>query len=374
MTDRERFRAVMDYGAFDRVPNHELGVWPQTIERWKTEGLDTQELHWDWFTGEEYFGMDAREFIPIHYGMLPPFESEVLERTVKYEIIRHANGVVTKALIEGTVDGGRMSMDQYLGFPVTDLASFRELTRRYDPGSAARYPAQWRAIHLPRWSKHDHVLVLGRNCSILGFYWRAREWMGTENLSYAWYEQPELMHEMMAFIADFTIEVSRPVLEAGATPDYAVLNEDMSMKNGPLLSPDLYCTYIQPHLKRVVEFFKGHGVRYVMIDTDGDCELLIPPMLDAGVDGVWPLERASGMDPARLRRKFGRALRIWGGVDKRILAEGPAAIDAHLAALAPVVEEGGFIPTVDHTVPPDVPLDHFVYYMERKQALLRGEL
>jgi hypothetical protein len=29
-------------------------------------------------------------------------------------------------------------------------------------------------------------LVLGRNCSANGFYWRAREFMGTENLSYAW--------------------------------------------------------------------------------------------------------------------------------------------------------------------------------------------
>ena len=48
-------------------------------------------------------------------------------------------------------------------------------------------------------------------------------------------------------------------------------------------------------------------------------------------------------------------------------------IDAHLAAMAPLIEEGGFIPTVDHTVPPDVPLDNFRYYIERKQRLLRGE-
>ncbi len=373
MTGRERFLAVMDYGSADRVPNHELGVWPQTVDRWAQEGLNTRDLHWDWFTGEEYFGMDAREFIPVHYGMIPHFEPEVLERTEEYEVIRHANGIVTRALIAGTVGGGRMSMDQYLSFPVTDVASFRELKKRFDSSTGSRYPAQWRDLMLPRWKSRDHVLVLGRNCSMLGFYWRAREWMGTENLSYAWYEQPELMHEMMEFIADFTIEVSRPILDEVA-PDYVALNEDMSMKNGPLLSPDLYREFIFPHMKRVVEFLKGKGVRYVMVDTDGDCELLIPPILDSGADGVWPLEWASNMDPVRLRKTFGKSLRMWGGVDKRVLAQDRNAIDEHLRAMAPVLEEGGFIPTVDHTVPPDVPLDNFRYYIERKQALLRGLL
>lgn len=371
MTSRERFLALMDYGTWDSVPNHELGVWPQTIQRWEREGLRIHDLHWDWFTGEEYFGMDPKEFIPVNYGMLPGFEPEVLETTEEYEVVRHGNGVVTKALRAGTVHGGRMSMDQYLSFPVTNLADFRALMTRYDATRQGRYPAQWRKLMLPRWKARDHVLVLGRNCSILGFYWRAREWMGTENLSYAWFEQPDLMHEMMAFIADFTIEVSRPILEETA-PDYVAINEDMSMKTGPLLNPAHYIEYIQPHMRRVVEFFKSHGVRYVMVDTDGDCELLIPPLMDAGVDGVWPLERAAGMDPAMLRRKFGKSLRLWGGVDKRVLAQDTRAIDEHLASLAPVVEEGGYIPTVDHTVPPDVPLANFVYYMERKQRLLSG--
>ena len=75
----------------------------------------------------------------------------------------------------------------------------------------------------------------------------------------------------------------------------------------------------------------------------------------------------------RLRKKFGKSLRLWGGVDKRELAKDKQAIDNHLRALLPIVEEGGYIPTVDHTVPPDVSLENFLYYMERKQALLAGK-
>jgi uroporphyrinogen decarboxylase len=60
-------------------------------------------------------------------------------------------------------------------------------------------------------------------------------------------------------------------------------------------------------------------------------------------------------------------------VDKRVLARGPRAIRAHLAEFIPLIEEGGFIPTVDHTVPPDISWDHFRYYMDCKQALLSGD-
>jgi len=81
---------------------------------------------------------------------------------------------------------------------------------------------------------------------------------GDRGVSYGWYDQPDLMHEMMEFVADFTIEVSRPILEKVA-PDYIFLNEDMAMKTGPLLSPRTYRTFIFPHMRRLVDFYKSHG-------------------------------------------------------------------------------------------------------------------
>ena len=130
---------------------------------------------------------------------------------------------------------------------------------------------------------------------------------------------------------------------------------------------------IQPHFRRVIEFMKGMGVRYIAVDTDGDPTALVPLLLDAGVDVLWPIERASGISPQGLRAKFGRSLRLWGGVDKRVLVQGSQAIKAHLREFIPLIEEGGFIPTVDHTVPPDVSWDDFRYYMEAKRALLAGD-
>ena len=372
MTPRERFLAVMEYQPLDRLPNHEVGVWGQTMDRWQQEGMDIYSLHWDWFTGEESLGMDPREYIPVNFSMLPGFEEEVLEQTDRYVIKRQWNGIVTKALLEGTAHGTRASMDEYMDFPVKNRDDFHALKKRFVAAHQGRYPPQWETLMLPGWKNRQHPLILGRNCSTLGFYWRAREWMGTEGVSYAWYDQPDLMHEMMEFIADFTIEVSRPIIEKVA-PDYIFLNEDMAMKTGPLLSPRTYRTFIYPHMRRLVDFYKSHGVGYFVVDTDGNSEPLIPQLMEAGVDAIWPMERAAdSQDPLFLRKKYGRQLRLWGGVDKRELSKDKRAIDDHLHTLLPLIEEGGFIPTIDHTVPPDISLENFTYYMKRKMDLLCG--
>jgi len=371
-TDLECFSACMEYRPCDRRPNHELAAWQQTRVRWQQEVPEAfASFTWDWFSGERDLGMDRREFIDVDYGFIPPFQAEILDQTDEYEIARNAKGIVTRALRAGTVAGQRMSMDQYLEFPVTRPEDFADVKRRLTASLPERYPADL-GEKIEIWKKRDYPLILGKNCAANGFYWRAREFMGTENLSYAWYDYPSLMHEMMEFFADFIIETSRPVLEK-IRIDYFTLNEDLSMKNGPLLSPDTFRIFVFPHLRRMVDFFRSCGTRYFAVDTDGDPTVLVPLFMDAGVDVLWPIERASEISPQGLRQQFGRDLRLWGGVDKRVLAQGPEAIRAHLREFIPLIEAGGFIPTVDHAVPPDISWDNFRYYMDCKMALLSGD-
>ena len=373
MNELQRFLGVCECKPVDRVPNHEAGCWPQTLQRWEKEGMDVSKQNCYWFDKNPAFNLDVREYIPFSNCMIPPYERELIAEDDETETYRQTDGVVTRALKEGTVNGGRMSMDTYLEWPVTDVASFRKMVKeRYNPHDPRRYPDNWRETMLPRWKNRQHPLILGNNGSVQGFFWNAREWMGTEPVSYAWHEQPGLMHEMMQFIYDFNVEVAKPIL-AETDVEYVFINEDMAMKGGPFIGPNLYREFIFPHMKRLVEWYKSHGARYVYVDSDGDPELLIPLLMDAGVDGLWPIERASDIDPLAWRKRFGKSLQLWGGVDKREIAQGRKAIDAHLASLAPLVEEGGYIPTIDHTVPPDISYSDFCYYMERKQQLLRGE-
>jgi hypothetical protein len=371
MTHLERFLAVMEYQPVDRVPNWELGAWPQTRERWEQEGLKKNLWHWNWFPGEEALGMDPREFIYFNNSYIPAFDVETLaedERTVTFS---DELGRVRKALKEGTSRGGRMSMDTYIRFPVNSMEDWQAIKPRLQI-YPERYEAYWQVFRVEGWRTRQHPLVFAPNCGTLGFYWFARDLIGTENLSFAFYDQPNLVHDIMEFHADYLIESARPILEK-TTVEYINLSEDLAGKGGPLISPKSYKTFIYPRLRREVDFYKSHGVRYVGIDSDGDTEPVMSLMMDAGIDFLWPLERASDQDPIRLRKKFGRSLRLWGAVDKRELAKDKQAIDDHLRTFIPLIEEGGFIPAVDHTVPPDVPLENFLYYMKRKQALLEGK-
>lgn len=369
--DLSRFLDCMEYRPSDRRPNHELGVWPQTAVRWREEApSDVADFGWDWFRGEDSIGLDRREYIPVHYDFLPPFDHEVVEETEEYEVFRDGHGILRKALKEGTVLGGRMSMDQYLEHPLKGPEDWPDIRRRLQADIPSRYPSDLDG-QIREWKNRTCPLVLGTNCAANGFYWRAREFMGTEALSYAWFDYPHLMHEIMEYFADFLIETSRPVLER-IQPEYFTLNEDMAMKSGPLLSPETFRRFISPHLRRLVETFKGLGVRYFAVDTDGNPTALVPLLMDAGVDILWPIERAAEVSPVTLRAQFGRDLRLWGGVDKRVLPLGKEAIKAHLREFIPLIEEGGCIPTIDHTVPPDVSWDNFRTYMDLKRELLAG--
>ena len=60
-------------------------------------------------------------------------------------------------------------------------------------------------------------------------------------------------------------------------------------------------------------------------------------------------------------------------VDKRILSHGRDAVRLYLKEFIPLIEEGGFIPAVDHTIPPEVSWDDFRMYMDMKIALLNGD-
>jgi uroporphyrinogen decarboxylase len=304
--------------------------------------------------------------------MIPAFAPEVIEETDRYVVHRDGQGIVRKAMKEGTVRGTRPSMDQYLRFAVETPEDFEALKTRYDPSDPRRYPPWW-ASRVRAWSVRQHPLCLCVNCA-MGLYSNCRIWMGTENLSVAFHDQPKLVHEMMDFIADFTIEALRRAVE-DVDIDYFNYFEDFAYKTGPLFSPDTFREFLLPRYKRINEFLCSHGVEIITLDSDGNTEVLIPLMLEAGINGHWPLEVAAGMDPRKLRREYGRDLALSGGIDKRALARGRKAIEEEvLSKVPPLLEEGGYIPTVDHTVPPDVSYADFLYYMELKRRCLDGEM
>jgi uroporphyrinogen decarboxylase len=142
--------------------------------------------------------------------------------------------------------------------------------------------------------------------------------------------------------------------------------EDMCYNAGPLLGVEHFRKYLVPNYKRITEQLNANGCDIVWIDCDGKIDDLIPHWLGAGVNTMFPIEVGTwGGDPVRYRQEYGRDLLMMGGFDKHILAKGKDDIAAEVDRLTPTVDDGGFIPFADHRVPPDVPLENYLYYLER---------
>lgn len=355
MTDRARFLATMRYQARDRAPYRHFGAWPETIERWISEGYnpDTppfQVDHWEWQAG--------------WFHPCPPFAHEVVEedeRTILY--INH-EGI----LMRERKDQPMSSMPQFVRFPVETREDFRRFWReRMKPDLAMRLGPNWKE-RLTAYRTRDFPLIIIAD-RWGGFFGPLRNMVGVERLCTLFYDDPAFVEEMMDANADFMIQMMDQILTY-TDVDVFGFWEDMAYKAGPLLGPKQARRYMLPRYRRVVDFLRSRGVEFISLDSDGDIRLLIPIWLDAGINVLYPFEVQCGMDVLKIRREYGRDLRLWFGADKRVAAQGPAAIDAEMARVAPLVREGGYVPGPDHSFPPDVSFANCCYFMERLKSIL----
>jgi uroporphyrinogen decarboxylase len=323
--------------------------------------------------GCEYFGLEGYAAAGIDaIGPRPPRATRTIEESADYIVFVDGMGRTRRGLKE---NGKYTSicMDTYLDFPVKDMATFLEHRKGYDARyDAERYPSGWETLKASLSRSELPLTLLNPLAGTFGYYSMLRNWIGTENLCYLLYDDPKLIEACLETLSQFAIRLLTKAVSEVAF-DFYYIHEDMAGKGGPLMGPELFRKFILPHYKRLIGFLKSHGVKIVLVDTDGDHNALTPVFLEAGVDGFGPIERAAGMDPVAMRRKYGRSVCMAGGVDKRAVAKGPAAIDAELrASVLPIIDQGGFIPMIDHSVPPDVSLADFRYYLEQKRKILEG--
>ena len=196
-----------------------------------------------------------------------------------------------------------------------------------------------------------------------------REWMGVEQLTYLSFDDPLLFEEIIDYLTEYYIRLFRPVLEKTRF-DFAYIFEDCCCKSGPLLSPATYDKHYARYYRRLIDFCHDMGVEFVLLDSDGKVDALLPHWLASGVDIVFPIEVGTWRsDPVVLRRQYGRELRMVGGIDKHVIPKGEAAIREHLEHLKPLAAEGGYLPMPDHRIPPSCSLEEFRTYLRLFQEI-----
>jgi len=358
LTERERFHACMRYETVDVVPHWTWGGWPETIERWLNEGYDPAR-------DDISAGATPVHWIGSWFFPTPPFEHQVIEEDDEHILYINHEGILMREMKNNPFS----SMPQFVKFPVTTREEFREFWQeRMQPDPARRIGPDWKTqLRALRDSQIPIVIISDRWG---GFFGPLRNLVGVEKLCTLFYDDPAFVEEMMDADADFIIAMMSQILDEGPIDAFAFW-EDMAYKTGPLLTPRLARKYMLPRYRRVTEFLRGRGVEWVGLDSDGRIDSLIPIWLDAGLNCLYPFEVQAGMDVIAVRRQYGRHLRIWGGVDKRAVARGPEAIEAELARVRPLIEEGGYIPMLDHSCPPDISWPNYRYYMRRLDEVCR---
>jgi len=310
----------------------------------------------------EHFKMDPYLVrVPLATGAWPPYEAKVIEDHGDWYIWQEWDGCLRKEL------KNRTSLPTIIGGPVKDRESWeRYKAERLRPSLEGRLPDNWSQL-VEEYKTRDYPIGLGQTH---GFFGTPRYLMGVEELLIKYYDDPEMMKDINNHLADLWITLFDGVLKE-VEVDTVFIWEDMCYKGGPLISPAMFREFILPGYKKLTSFLRDHGVTLVQVDSDGDVWKLIPLWIEGGVTVIYPFEVAAGMDIVEVRKAFPR-LAISGGVDKRALVEGKEAIDRELEYRIPfMLNQGGFIPTIDHMVSSDVSFENFKYYREKLNQMLK---
>lgn len=359
MNDRERFLATLKFKEIDRPFRWEAPhFWTETMKRWHREGLPEDVTIENIF---KYFGMDKLGWIYVEGGWTgtpycPMFDEVIIEDDGETVVRQEKDGII-KRQKKIAMDS---SMPQFLKFPVATREDFETRIRwRLDPKSAERLPPDWDNLK-KQYALRDYPLGM----FVVGVFGHARNLMGDEVLMYTLYDDPEFIHIMMRHWMEFYLGYIGLVCR-DVVPDFLMIWEDMCFVNGPLISPEKFKEFMVPYLKRVIEFAKSKGIEGILVDTDGDFRKLLPIFLEAGINGFYPFEVQSGMDIVALRKEYGKSFLILGGLDKKTLAQGKEAAREEIERKVPwLLSQGGFIPSLDHSCPPDIPLEVFRYYVD----------
>lgn len=363
MNARERYIVTMTFKTPDKIPF--IPGWPResTFRRWHSEGLPSEG---DWFAHLcKAIGVKREPAQPqvghgVEFLMNPMFEEKVLEHKDGHYLVQDWMGNITEISDEFDVSYIRTAKDfvtrKWHKFPVENRKDFEAMKQRYRTDDPTRYPADF-ADRVKKLKSRDYVVQLGFS----GPFWQLREWCGFEPLCMLFIEDPDFVREMTEFWTEFVSRTMARVLEAGVV-DAVRVNEDMAYKEKSMISPAMTREFLFPAWQRWAKEVRQASVPVFNIDSDGRIDELIPIWIDAGINACEPIEVAAGCDINDYRKRFGRSMAYSGGVDKRCMAKGGKVIEAELARVAPVVKDGGYIPSCDHGVPHDISWPDFIHY------------
>lgn len=323
MTIRENFHKLMNGDpTLDAAPAIEWAVWwNKTLEEWEEAGMPKNMSQEEVF---HYFGLDNN--------------TQFWFPALKPDCPKINLGHGTPIIIRDEEDYARLR--DYL-LPDNSVERMMEKIQKT----------------IPKYEKGETIVWY----TLQGFFWFPRVLFGDEAQLYAFYDYPELYHQICEDLLEWQIKTLHKFAQY-MKADFMTIAEDMSYNHGSLISKELFDEFMAPYYKRLIPEIKKYGTR-VFVDTDGRVDDLIPWFMECGVEGILPLERQAGVDLVEYRKKYPDFLFI-GGFDKMCLMKGKEEIEKEFNRLLPVIESGKYMLGVDHQTPPGTTMENYRYYIK----------
>ena len=138
------------------------------------------------------------------------------------------------------------------------------------------------------------------------------------------------------------------------------MGDDFGTQQALEISPRLYREVFKPRQRLIFEKVRKRSGLHLFLHSCGAIADILPDLIEVGVEIINTVQTsARGMDPARLKKEFGKDITFWGGGcdTQRVLPLGTTEeIEAHVRErIATFAPGGGFVFTPIHNIMPHVP-------------------
>lgn len=298
---------------------------------------------------------------------------------------RQADGSFIARLADGTdiahMPTGSTFFDQTC-FPYLDgyPPDFRGLDRAmgqvlwsalvHSPWDHAHDPGFWdtlraRALALRQSTDRAILVVIGCNLFEWGTFLRRVDGFLCDLA-----EEPAAVEALLDALMERHLAALAQVCRAvGDIADICRFEDDLGTNGGPFMSPAMYRRYFKPRHTQLCGYVHRHSRMKTFLHSCGSIHALLPDLIEAGFEVINPVQtNCRDMEPARLKRDFGRDICFWGGGcdTRRVLPSAtPAEIRLHvLGQMEIFAPGGGFVFNTVHNILPEVPPQNIVAMYE----------
>lgn len=348
LSSRERVNLAMEHKETDRIPKME-SFWGETIVNWKKQGMP-EDLDLS-----SFFEYDIQVAGWIDMAAYPG-QMTIIQETDEWISYLDGNNAQVRYW------KGKSGTPEHEAFTVKDRDTW-EIHKK----AMLSIPVENR-INLDC-LKFAQKLSQEKN---LWFSWAgvecfeiAKDIFGHEQMCILMAEDPEVIIDAFETITDIVLGALDYTEKGGVKYDGGWIYGDIAYNHGPFCSPSMYRKIVQPSHKRHAGWFKNHGAK-VIYHTDGDFRPLIPAMLENGFDCFQPMECKAGIDIRELKPQYGEQISFMGNIDVMVLITNDREkYEAEVASKIPLAKKnGGYIYHSDHSVPPQVTWESYLYLME----------